>query len=164
MKNILFALAFLSFILAISCQSEKAKATHYHDFIVLTINKVFDAVTHTEKVFEQTDTLLVEKQLINLEFSLNKALTDLNKTPAYQNDTTLKAAAEELIFYYQHTVMQHYQNALTRMKETQSTSKKDMILGLSIFSTYNKEDSLSAVFEKKTYPLQKKIHERKKVI
>lgn len=149
MKNILTAIVLLSLILAVSCQSEKAKATKHHDSVVLTVNKIFDAVTQTEEVFEQTDTLLVEKQLIKLEFSLNKALADLNKTPAYQNDTTLIAAAKELIFYYQHTVMQHYQSALSRMKETQSTSKKDMILGLSIFSTYNKEDSLSAVFEEK---------------
>jgi hypothetical protein len=42
------------------------------------------------------------------------------------------------------------------MEQTQSTSKKDMVLGLAIFSTYNTEDSLSAVFEKEISIFEKK--------
>jgi hypothetical protein len=139
-----------------ACSSKKAKATKYHDSLILNVNNVYNSITKTEEVFEQNDTLIVEKQLLNLELELNKAVDNINKTALYNNDSTLKIAALNLLAYYQNTVVEHYQAALIRMEQTQSTSKKDMVLGLAIFSTYNTEDSLSAVFEKEISIFEKK--------
>lgn len=156
MRSKIFIAAIILIVTQIACRSEKAKAIKYHDDVILNIHNVYNSITATEEVFEQTDTLKVEKQLLNLELVLNKAIDNIKKIPPYKNDTTLKLAAMNLLFFYQKTVIEQYQSALVRMKETQSTSKKDIILGLAIFSTYNTEDSLNAVFENEIVLFEKK--------
>lgn len=135
-------------VFMLSCGSEKTNARKYHDKIVSIINETFDSVTETEEVFEQNDTIVVENQLLKHKERLSAYLHEIENLPVYKQDSALFLAATNVLQYYLKIVDENYSVALDRMKESQSTSNADLLLGLSIFSTYYTEDSLNEAFSK----------------